>query len=81
MPIPEKIPVCSNFSVGACNRSDVVVSRDDAECVAFFCRSCQGLQVFTRDNFQRVHQENKRPIIIRPPKPIFDFGRGAGKIR
>lgn len=57
MPLPEKIPICHHIATGACVRSDVVVAHDDAKHVSFFCRSCQGLQVFTRDNVKQPQRQ------------------------
>lgn len=65
MPLPEKIPPCSNVATGACVRSDVVVSHDDARHVGFLCKSCGGLQVFTRNDVKRPAPQ-RRPI--REPK-------------
>jgi hypothetical protein len=57
---PDKIPTCNNVPVGACPRSDVVVAKEDNRHLSFFCRTCHGLQVFTKEDRPRPRPVQER---------------------
>jgi hypothetical protein len=59
MAIPEKIPVCHHVALKVCPKSDVICIEEHADNVVFFCRTCKGVQIYTR--------QQPRPMRHAPP--------------
>lgn len=64
MAIPEKIPVCHHVGLG-CPKSDVICIEEHGDNVVFFCRTCKGVQIYTR----------QKPRSMRHSPPVMPIRR------